>query len=365
MPHPFDAIVIGAGAAGLFCASVAGQRGLRVAVIDHAERLAEKIRISGGGRCNFTNLAADRVERFVGESPRFARDALRAYPPARFIRLLRERGIGFHEKHRGQLFCDESSERIIDLLRDECEAGGVQWFRPCSVETVTYRDLPDDDTGARYELQTSAGVLQARELVVATGGLSIPKIGATDLGYRLARQFGLRIVEPRPALVPLTFASDVWAPFAELAGVALPVVIRAPAQPQAPAFDEDLLFTHRGLSGPAVLQISTFWRHGEPIAIDLAAGADLAVRLTAAKEGTRQTLTAALSAELPRRLAMRWLELAAAPLAARRLAEIGRRDLLALTQQLRDWRLMPSGTEGFRKAEVTVGGVATDGLDPR
>ncbi|MBN9424888.1 MAG: NAD(P)/FAD-dependent oxidoreductase [Burkholderiales bacterium] len=373
MNRPFDAIVIGAGAAGLFCASVAGQRGLRVAVLDHFPRLAEKIRISGGGRCNFTNLSADRPDRFVGEQPRFARDALRAYPPARFIRLLCEHGVGYHEKHRGQLFCDDSSERIIELLRGECEAGGVQWLRPCQVDAVVHREPPGGGNGSssignahcRYEVHTQAGILRTHELVVATGGLSIPKIGASDFGYKLARQFGLRVVEPRPALVPLTFSGESWAPFAELAGVALPVVASAPANAAAPAFDEDLLFTHRGLSGPAVLQISTFWRHGDPIAIDLAGGSDLAGRLIAAKANSKQTLSAALAAELPRRLAARWLELFEPALAARRLAEIGHRELAALAQRLRDWRVMPNGTEGFRKAEVTVGGVATEGLDPR
>ncbi|RPH62101.1 MAG: aminoacetone oxidase family FAD-binding enzyme, partial [Burkholderiales bacterium] len=330
----------------------------------------EKIRISGGGRCNFTNLAADRPERFTGADPRFARAALRAYPPRRFVELVRRHGIGFHEKHRGELFCDESAERIVAMLRDECESGAVAWYRPCRVDSVVRREAASAGAAAaeptRFEVHTDAGVLGARALVVATGGLSIPKIGASDLGYRIARQFGLRIVEPRPALVPLTFDAAEWAPFAELAGVSLPVAIRAPQAPAAPAFDEDLLFTHRGLSGPAVLQVSTFWRPGAPIAVDLAPGGDLASELIAARSGARQQLPALLSARLPRRLVSRWLQQPAhAGLATRRLAEIGNRELAALTASLRDWRIVPSGTEGFRKAEVTVGGVATDGLDPR
>ncbi len=364
MNSPFDLIVIGAGAAGLFCASVAGRRGLRVAVVDHWPRLAEKIRISGGGRCNFTNLSADRPERFAGEDPRFARDALRAYPPRRFIDLVRSHGIGFHEKHKGQLFCDDGAGRIVAMLREECDRAAVTWYRPCRVEGVAHRASASGEP--RFVVHAEAGALEARALAVATGGLSIPKVGATDLGYRIARQFGLRIVEPRPALVPLTFDAGDWAPFAGLAGVALPVRIGAPQAPQAPRFDEDLLFTHRGLSGPAVLQISTFWRPGAPLSIDLAPGGDLAAELLAARSGARAQLLSLLATRLPRRLAACWLERpAAAALAARRLAEIGNRELVALAASLRDWRLVPAGTEGFRKAEVTAGGVATEALDPR
>lgn len=271
MPQRFDAIVVGAGAAGLFCAGVAAQRGVRVALVDHAPRLAEKIRISGGGRCNFTNLEADRPERFVSEDPKFARAALRAYGPRRFVALVEAHDIGWHEKHRGQLFCDDSSERIVELLRTECDRGGVAWFRPCAVHEVERHDAPVEPRD-RFVLRTDAGELSARALVIATGGPSIPKIGATDWGHRLAGRFGLRVVEPRPALVPLTFTSQSWQPFAELAGLALEVGIATPDTPGAPAFVEDLLFTHRGLSGPAVLQASTYWRPGEPLSIDLAPG---------------------------------------------------------------------------------------------
>ena len=360
MPQRFDAIVVGAGAAGLFCAGVAAQRGLRVALVDHAPRLAEKIRISGGGRCNFTNLEADRPERFVSEDPRFARAALRAYGPRRFVALVEAHRIGWHEKHRGQLFCDDSSERIVELLRVECDRGGVTWFRPCAVRDVERPGAPDDPRD-RFVLHTDAGALAARALVVATGGPSIAKIGATDWGPGLAARFGLRVVEPRPALVPLTFTAPSWQPFAALAGLALPVRIATPGTPGAPAFDEDLLFTHRGLSGPAVLQASTFWRAGDPLSIDLAPGARIADALRTAREGTRQQLDTALAAIVPKRLAQAWL----GDEGGRRLAELGNRALDAIGDRLHDWRVVPAGTEGWRKAEVAAGGVATDELDPR
>ncbi|MCA3177333.1 MAG: NAD(P)/FAD-dependent oxidoreductase [Burkholderiaceae bacterium] len=360
MPQRFDAIVVGAGAAGLFCAGVAAQRGLRVALVDHASRLAEKIRISGGGRCNFTNLEADRPERFVSGDPRFARGALRAYGPRRFVALVDAYGIGWHEKHRGQLFCDDSSERIVELLRAECDRGGVAWFRPCAVREAERHDAPADPRD-RFVLHTEAGELAARALVIATGGPSIPKIGATDWGHRLAAHFGLRVVEPRPALVPLTFTSQSWQPFTELAGLALEVGIATPDTPGAPAFVEDLLFTHRGLSGPAVLQASTYWRTGEPLSIDLAPGARIGVALRTAREGTRQQLGTALAAVVPKRLAQVWL----GDEGESKLAELGNRALDALAQRLHDWRVTPAGTEGWRKAEVAAGGVATDELDPR
>jgi predicted Rossmann fold flavoprotein len=390
MPPRFDAAIVGAGAAGLFCAGVAAQRGLRVALIDHAPRLAEKIRISGGGRCNFTNLEADRPERFLSGDPAFARYALQAYRPRRFVSLLESAGIGWHEKHRGQLFCDESSERVIELLRAECERGRVQWFKPCAVREVARADGATDGPGARarFVLRTDAGEIACASLVVATGGLSIPQIGATDWGYRLARQFGLDVLEPRPALVPLTFTAQGWQPFAELSGLALEVDLSVPGVPGAPRFREDLLFTHRGLSGPAVLQVSSYWKPGEPLAVDLAPGRGIAQALLAAREGTRQQVGNALAEIVPRRLALAWLSDAVAsvaargpqraarpgaapatvdprPLAERRLAELGNRAVQALGERFHDWRVVPAGTEGWRKAEVTAGGVATAELDPR
>ena len=357
----YDLAVIGGGAAGLLCASVAGQRGLRVLVIDHSERRAEKIRISGGGRCNFTNLEGDRIERFISADPRFARFALRAYPPSRFIDLVRAHRILYHEKHKGQLFCDDSAERIIDMLAAECAAGSVDERRPCRVLAV--RCLQSSNA-SRFELDTDLGAVAARALVIATGGLSIPKIGATDLGYRIARQFGHRIVEPRPALVPLVFDTAGWADLVPLAGVACPVRIRAG---ESPGFDEDLLFTHRGLSGPAVLQASTFWRPNTPLSIDLLAGIDAGVWLAQERDRSgKLPIASVLAQRLPRRLAALWSErILGGELAHRKLAELGRRDLATLTSQLASWSPQPTGTEGYRKAEVTSGGVATDELDPR
>ncbi|MGE5160599.1 MAG: NAD(P)/FAD-dependent oxidoreductase [Betaproteobacteria bacterium] len=349
---PWDAVVIGAGAAGMMCAAVAGQRGARVLLIDHAETLAEKIRISGGGRCNFTNVNAGPAN-FISENPAFCRSALARYAAADFVALVKRHRIRFHEKHKGQLFCDESSEQIIAMLAAECDAGGVRWMRPASVARV-------GRSGDAYEVVTEDGVQAARRLVIATGGLSIPKIGATDFGYRIARQFGLRIVEPRPALVPLAFDAREWTPFVPLAGVSLEVTARC----DGGRFDEDLLFTHRGLSGPAILQVSTFWRPGEPIEINLAprfAGDDLAEELVALKRGSRQTLANALAALLPRRLADGWLQ-SRQVAGEQRAADVPDRTLRALAQSLQRWRLVPSGSEGYRKAEVTRGGVATDEL---
>jgi len=349
----FDAAIIGAGAAGMMCAAVAGQRGARVVLIDHAQKLAEKIRISGGGRCNFTNVDAGDHTRYASENPAFARSALARYTPADFIALLKRHRIAFHEKHRGQLFCDDSAERIIAMLQAECDAGGVEWRRPCAVAAI-------GRTAGGYELDTDGGELAARRVVIATGGLSIPKLGATDFGYRIARQFGLRIVEPRPALVPLTFDAAAWQPFAQLAGVSC--VVRVSCGDTA--FDEDLLFTHRGLSGPAILQISSFWRPRAPVNIDLLpalTSAELDEALRSARHGSRQTLTQVLARWLPQRLAER-----CAPLCAlapdHRIADASDGQLQMLAAALKDWALVPSGTEGFRKAEVTRGGVATDEL---
>jgi hypothetical protein len=349
---PWDAIVIGAGAAGMMCAAVAGQRGARVLLIDHAQRLAEKIRISGGGRCNFTNLNT-RPENFLSANPHFCRSALAGFTPADFVALVRKHRIGFHEKHKGQLFCDGSSEQIIDMLRAECEAGGVRWAMPCRVERVARR-------GDLFEVVTGDGAQASRRVVVATGGLSIPKIGATDFGHRIARQFGLRVVPPAPALVPLTFAGDDWRVFAPLAGVSLEVDVRCGSG----RFTEDLLFTHRGLSGPAILQISSYWNPGDALRIDLVprlAGESLAKSLIERKAEGRQTLAGALAAFLPRRLADGWLELQAVR-GEQRLAETGDRALRTLADSLHRWSLVPSGAEGYRKAEVTRGGVDTGEL---
>jgi predicted Rossmann fold flavoprotein len=359
-PSTFDAVVIGAGAAGLFCAGVAGQLGVKVLLVDHAEKVAEKIRISGGGRCNFTNRDLDArapQKHFLGGNPHFCRSALARYTPQDFIALVQKHGIPFHEKHKGQLFGDRSSDDFIRMLLAECAAGGVTHWQPCSVASVE----PGD---GGYALETSRGPVWAKAVVIATGGLSIPKIGASDFGHRIARQFGLKIVPPRPALVPLTFDGEAWAPFAQLAGLALPVRIETGTKKERVAFDEDLLFTHRGLSGPAVLQISSYWEEGTPIRIDLAPGHDVAAELLAAKaRGSRKLIANELALWVPTRLADAWVQ--QDPAWQRPVNEAGDKSLQQLAGRLSAWELMPTGTEGYRKAEVTAGGVDTRDLSSR
>jgi len=352
----FDAIVIGAGAAGLFCAGQAGQRGLRVLLVDHADKVAEKIRISGGGRCNFTNRDAGPAN-FLSANPHFCRSALARYTPADFVDLVRRHGISFHEKHQGQLFCDDSAEQIIQLLLAECAAGGVQHWQPCAVAAVRA-------VAGGFEVDTARGPVRGAQLVVATGGLSIPKIGATDFGHRLARQFGHKIVEPRPALVPLTFAASDWAPLVPLAGASLPVHITTGSGRSAGQFTEDLLFTHRGLSGPAVLQISSYWRPGQALQLNLLPGLDAAQALLSAKLTRRRQLGNALAEWLPQRLADAWLARIGLD-AAKPLPDLRDADLQRLAQSLQHWAITPDGTEGYRKAEVTAGGVDTRELDSR
>ena len=349
----FDAIVVGAGAAGLFCAGVAGQLGVRVLLLDHAGKVAEKIRISGGGRCNFTNRDLDPRaphRHFLGENPQFCRSALSRYTAADFVALVERHRIPYHEKHKGQLFGDRSSEDFIRLLLAECQQGSVTHWQPCKVAAVRH-------SGGRYELDTDRGVVRAPRVVIATGGLSIPKIGATDFGHRVAQQFGLKVVPPRPALVPLVFEGSDWSPFAELAGLSLPVRIATGEKKSAVAFDEDLLFTHRGLSGPAVLQISSYWHPGTPIRLDLAPGADVASALADAKRRSRRLVANELAALIPSRLADAWARRDAAW--QRPVNEAPDKALAALGQSLSRWELVPSGTEGYRKAEVTAGGVDT------
>lgn len=391
MAEVYDAAVIGAGAAGMMAAAVAGQRGVRVALLDHAAKLAEKIRISGGGRCNFTNLGTGPGN-FLSQNPNFCRSALSAYTPRDFLELLRRHGIAWHEKHKGQLFCNDSSESVIGMLRAECGAGGVAWRMPCTVEAIA-RDAD------LFVLRTSAGEIRAAQLVLACGGMAVPQVGATDFALRVARQFGLKIVEPRPALVPLVFDAQQWQPYGALSGVALEVVVSHGAAKHATRFLEDLLFTHRGLSGPAILQISSFWNPGEPIALDLAPELDLERELLAAKPGNRQQLHSALSALWPRRLAEQWLAQAdggpggrregartdpgladrgragaartgAAPetgagLAAMRMADIPDKVLRALAARIHRWELVPTGTAGYKKAEVMRGGVDTRAIDQK
>ena len=350
MTHAFDVVIVGAGAAGLHCAGIAGQRGLNVLLIDHAEKVAEKIRISGGGRCNFTNRDTTPAN-FLSANPRFCRSALARYTPADFIALVQRHRVAWHEKHKGQLFCDDSSDDIIAMLLRECDQGRVTRWQPCGVQGVR---LSADG----FELDTDRGAVGAKQLVIATGGLSIPKIGATDFGYRVARQFGHAIVETRPALVPLTFDPASWAPFAALSGLSLEASIDTGDGKARTAFVEDLLFTHRGLSGPAVLQISSFWRAGTTIRLDLAPGRDLGAELLGAKQASRRKLANQLAELIPKRLADAWLAPTPA-LADRTLPEQRDRDLAQLAARLQRWELRPQATEGYRKAEVTAGGVDT------
>jgi hypothetical protein len=358
-----DVLIIGAGAAGLFCAGVAAQQGLQVLLLDHSPKLAEKIRISGGGRSNFTNTDIDPYaphKHFLGENPQFARSALSRYTAADFVALVQKHGIAFHEKHKGQLFCDRSAQDLIDMLLRECEAGAmggaVTRWQPCSLLELQFGDAAP----YAYTAQTSQGQVQAKAVVVSTGGLSIPKIGATDLGYRLAKQFGLKVVTPRPALVPLTFNPADWQPFATLAGLSLPVDISTGSGKQRRVFEEDLLFTHRGLSGPAVLQISSYWQTGSPIQLDLLPQTDIASALSEAKQQSKKQVANALAAWLPSRLADTWTAQNSAW--QRALPDTPDKALQQLAQALSQWTLTPAGTEGYAKAEVTAGGVDTKEL---
>ncbi len=349
--NSFDAVIIGAGAAGLFCAGVAGQLGLKILLIDHSEKVAEKIRISGGGRANFTNRDVSAAN-FLSENPKFCRSALANYTPQHFIDLITRHGIAFHEKHKGQLFCDRSAEDLINVLLAECDAGGVTRWQPCGVKSINVQPGP-----RCYEIQTDRGPVQTNAVVVATGGLSIPKIGATDFGYRIARQFGLNVIEPRPALVPLTFDGAAWAPYASLSGLSLPVQIETGSKKSKTVFNEDLLFTHRGLSGPAVLQISSFWQNNTPIRLNLVPNVDLQDQLLKAKSTSRKLVANELAALLPTRLADAWT--AQDPALQRPVNDTTDKALNALAEKLSRWELTPTGSEGYKKAEVTAGGIDT------
>ncbi len=362
--HNFDVTIIGAGAAGLFCAGVAGQLGLKVLLVDHSEKVAEKIRISGGGRCNFTNRYTTPAN-FLSENPRFCRSALSRYTPRDFIALLEKHGIAFHEKHKGQLFCDRSAEVVIQMLLAECDAGRVTRWQPCSLKAIRYlASSPRGISPSSYEIDSDRGIVHCTAVVVATGGLSIPKIGATDFGYRIAKQFDLPLITPRPALVPLTFDEAAWAPFAQLSGLSLPVKIETGVKKEKIAFLEDLLFTHRGLSGPGVLQISSYWQSGTPIRLNLAPDTDVADLLTRAKATSRKLIANELATLVPSRLADTWVA-QGTTLGhnwARPVNETTDKSLAALAERLSQWALTPTGTEGYRKAEVTAGGVDTKNL---
>ena len=337
-----DVIVLGAGAAGLFAAAEAGRRGRRVVVLERAAEPGRKILISGGGRCNFTNIYC-RPENFLSGNLHFARSALARYTPADFIALVERHGIRYHEKTLGQLFCDGSSTQILEMLLAECASAGVGVVTGCDVAGVS----------AGFSVETSRGRFEAPRLIVATGGLSIPRLGATDLGYRIARAFGIAVVPPRPALVPLVFDGDDRARWTDLAGVATTVGASA----NGVTFRERLLVTHRGLSGPAVLQASSYWQPGEAVEFDLLPDVDLVRELSDRRAaGDTQTTKTAMGEWLPRRFADRWFEVMAAPSV---IAATGNDELSALSAGLHAWRVRPAGTEGFAKAEVTAGGVDT------
>jgi predicted Rossmann fold flavoprotein len=358
MAKQFDVAVIGAGAAGMMCAATAAQGGKRVVLIDHAAKLAEKIRISGGGRCNFTNINAG-PNNFLSDNPHFCKSALSRYTVQDFIALVKKHRIGFHEKHRGQLFCDESAEQIIQMLKAECAAGDVTWRMPCTIASV---EQMDDG----FLLSSDEGDILAGSVVIATGGLSIPKIGATDFAYKIAEQFELRMVEPRPGLVPLTFDGPSWEPFAPLSGIALEVDVETGSNKgkgnKRGVFREDLLFTHRGLSGPAILQISSYWKEGTPIMINLLPEMDVAQVLIEGKGTIKKQLGNVLSQWLPARLA-EGLLLANGFSPDARLADMQDAKLRQLGAALNSWSIIPTGSEGYRKAEVTLGGIDTRELN--
>jgi hypothetical protein len=343
-----DVVVIGGGAAGLMCAFEAGRRGRRVVVLEHNERVGRKIEISGGGRCNFTNTGTT-ANNFVSRNPHFAKSALARYTPDDFVALVRRHRIAFHEKKLGQLFCDESSRQIVSMLLAECDAAGVEVLTGCRVEAL--------EKDERFRVKTSRGEFAPESVVVATGGLSIPKLGATDFGYRVARQFGLKVVAPEPALVPLTLAARDLDAFRPLSGVSVPAVVRCGGA----EFAENVLVTHRGLSGPAVLQISSYWSRGREVSVDLAPGTDM-VTMLALYRARGAELSASLARHLPRRFAQVWAE-AFAP--RRPLRSYTDAELQSLSDGLHDWRVRPAGTEGFQKAEVTRGGVSTDELSSK
>jgi predicted Rossmann fold flavoprotein len=341
----YDALIVGAGAAGLFCAMEAGKRGKRVAILEHAERAGKKILISGGGRCNFTNLYC-QPENFISANPHFAKSALARYTPQDFIALVEKHGIPYHEKARGQLFCDRSANQITGMLEAECRAVGVKIFLSTSIREIRRADA--------FVVTTNSSEFRAPTLVIATGGLSIPKMGATPFGYNIARQFGLKICKTKPGLVPLLLNAKDRTDYCDLAGLSADVGVTT----NGSTFHESMLITHRGLSGPAILQTSSYWDSNAPIHIDLAPGRDVLLPLRDDPARNAVQVRSALQEMLPKRFATRWLEL-------RGRAAWSNAGLEELEAELHDWTLLPSGTEGYEKAEVTTGGVDTDELSSK
>jgi predicted Rossmann fold flavoprotein len=341
----FDALILGGGAAGLMCAIEAGKRGRKTAILERNERVGKKILISGGGRCNFTNLYC-QPENFICSNPHFQKSALARYTPADFIALLEAHRIPYREKTLGQLFCDRSAHDVTSMLDTECNTVGARIFLNTNIREIKRAEL--------FAVSTEAGELHAPVLVVATGGLSIPKIGATTFGYDVARQFGLKIVKPRPALVPLIFNAKDQERYCELAGVSAEVVASTNGQ----SFREKMLITHRGLSGPVILQISSYWEKGGKIRIDLAPGRDVFARMKESEERSVSAGRAALQGILPKRFATRWLELNAP-------GSWSNQALVQAEARIHEWPIFPADTEGYEKAEVTAGGVDTDELSSR
>ncbi|BBI99760.1 hypothetical protein FGKAn22_14530 [Ferrigenium kumadai] len=353
-----DVIIIGAGAAGLMCAMQAAQRGRAVVLLDHSKKLAEKIRISGGGNCNFTNLDV-RPENFISSNPDFCRSALARYKPQDFIALLYKHNIAFHEKDLGQLFCDDGSEAIIAMLRGECDEAGAKRFMNCEIEEITYDAPKEEGAKGKFNVSTSRGEFTAASLVVATGGLSIPKTGATPFGYHVAEQFGIPIAKLRPGLVPLSVAPDDWKPYADLTGVSLDVTVSFGKQ----SFRENMLVTHRGLSGPAILQISSYWQHGQPLHIDLLPALDMAVQLDEQK-GSKKLLSNYLTQWWPKSFAEAWCEQLPG-IENLPLNQYNDKQRKLIAASIHDWQVTPSGTLGYTKAEVTCGGVDTRALSSK
>ena len=350
MSSNYDVIIIGAGAAGLMCAIEAGKRGRKTCILDHSKKIGEKIRISGGGRCNFTNIHTSPAN-FLSQNPHFCKSALKQYTPGDFIALVEKHGIKYHEKKLGQLFCDESAQQIINMLLKECESAGVKVKTETSIDEITH-------DGA-YSLKTSAGPMSAESLVIASGGLSIPKIGASKFGYDVARQFGLNIIDPRAALVPLTFTDAMLERTKALSGLS----VEANVSHGKNSFAEGFLFTHRGLSGPSILQISSYWKEGDEIEVNLSPDQDVFALFKDKKQSSpKQDVQTALSEILPKRLAE---DICMAKSIIGRLADLPDKKLQALGVAVNAWRVKPSGSEGYRTAEVTLGGVDTKDLSSK
>ncbi len=344
----YDVIVIGAGAAGLMCAIEAGKRGRSVLILERNERIGEKIRISGGGRCNFTNLNADNAS-YLSQNPHFCKSALARFTTADFIALVEKHKIAYHEKTLGQLFCDRSSQQIIEMLKRECDEVGVCIRAGCEVQGVSRAET--------FTVSTNLGAHTSRSLVIATGGLSVPQLGATNFAFAVARQFGLTVTKLKPGLVPLTFQPKDIRFFSSLAGVSIDAMVSC----DDVSFRENVLFTHRGLSGPAVLQISSYWAEGQPISLNVLPETD-ALHLFLANHQSKKELATLLDQYLPRRFALQWCEQIGG---AKPMNQYSRKELEGIAQRLQNWQVMPSGTEGFGKAEVTVGGVDTDELSSK